>query len=138
MIAWSRRAAWPVCSALGLLLVAPSCGDQNACADDLTSSCQPLYPPTFDAVYTNTIQSSCAIGGASCHGSSPGQGGLVFADIDASYAALQPYLADDATCSTLVSRISSNDEEVQMPPGQRLSDAARCSIFLWVAAGAPR
>lgn len=134
-----RRTLWSLLLVFLAALWGASSGCAGeVCADDLSSSCQPLYPPTFEAVYSNTIQASCALGGSACHGSPPGQGGLYFGDIDAAHAALQPYVAGDALCSMLVGRTSSEDPDLQMPPGQRLSEAERCSIYRWVAAGAPR
>lgn len=118
----------------------------SACDDDcvdVDTSCTPLYEPTFDNVYTNTLAVSCAVGNGTCH-TDDGQtvaGGLGFATADEAYAALtgsaERVLGGDASCSLLVSRIEASGSD-GMPPGSPLPEAERCAIMQWVANGAAR
>lgn len=120
-----------------------------ACADDGASSdgtcvvsradtCSPLYSPTWNNIYERTIDRKCAQGGSACHGAAPGQGGLVLKGADEAYAALLAsyVVPNDATCSDLMVRLHSDVPGIAMPPGSPLSDAERCSVEQWIAAGA--
>ncbi len=126
---------------LGLAVVAAGCSDPPtpACVDvDLT--CQPLYAPTWDNVYANTIVRTCASGGGACHAAVGAQGGLVLEGDHAAYAALtgpRAYVVPgDASCSQMIERIYSPSAALLMPRGARLSDPEACAIARWVAAGA--
>jgi hypothetical protein len=117
----------------------------GGCDDDcveVDTSCDPLYEPTFENVYNNTLAVSCAVGNGTCH-TSDGQataGGLAFTSQDAAYDALENgrVEAGDASCSLIVERIAATDDADVMPPGSPLSEAERCSIIQWIEAGAPR
>jgi hypothetical protein len=133
--------------ALSLAIVAlASCGDdeEQACVEDLTTDCNPLYSPTYDQVFTRTLVPTCAQPGTACHASEGAKGGLVFEDADESYALLlgevgeARVLAGDAACSPLVIRIESSESSVVMPPGAPLDAAERCAIVQWIANGAER
>jgi len=114
---------------LGLQLL--GCG---ACLDPLPA-CDPLYEPTFDEVYTNTLEPSCALGG--CHDADKQAGGLDLSAPDIAFAALVDdgrALASDAECSQVIERLV----EGSMPPGAPLSDEEICAVQMWVAEGAKR
>ncbi len=130
---------WIGCVALGF---AGGCGDECV---EVRTDCAPLYEPTFDNVYHNTLAQSCAVGGSSCHTASGAQGGMSFVDADQAYRMLtgaiddkQRVIAGDASCSLLVARIAAPEDEDVMPPGSRLPDNEVCSIVKWVEAGAAR
>jgi hypothetical protein len=117
----------------------------SACDDscvDVNTSCTPLYEPTFDNVYTNTLAVSCAVGNGTCHtGDGASAGGLAFNTADSSYEALtgasQRAIASDAACSPMVVRVAGGGDNA-MPPGKPLSAEERCAIVQWVQNGARR
>ena len=120
---------------LALLSVA---GCDGACLDSEPDlGCAPLYEPTFDNLYTNTIAQKCAVNGASCHAAAGNAGGLTLEGPDVAHAALAGD-ADEPRCAPAVVRTHSSEEGTQMPPGAPLSEAELCAIRQWVAAGAPR
>jgi hypothetical protein len=117
--------------------------EQPECLDAISTDCAPLYPPTFDNVFTNTLSKKCATTGGSCHGPAGHKGGLILANKDEAYAGLTGL--DGATprvdpneprCSEMIVRIDSPGKDWGMPPGEPLSAAERCAIRQWVAAGA--
>ena len=118
------------------------CG--NECVE-LPAQCDPLYPPTYDNVFSRTLEVKCALSGGACHSAEGAMGGLIYEDPDEAYGLLvgdgggdRPVLPGDPACSELVRRITSRDPDVQMPPGNRLSDQERCAIIQWIANGAER
>ncbi len=133
-----------------LIWAAAGCADGAAEAEQprcisLEPSCSPLYTPSFDELFTRTLKPTCAQGGASCHGPSGAQGGLVFDDPDAAWAQLtgqngeQPRaVAGDPACSEVVVRTHVSKEPWSMPPGQPLSEETQCVIRLWIEQGAER
>jgi hypothetical protein len=129
---------------LALAALLAGCSDDLECVE-VSSSCAALYPPTFDDIFSRTLQPTCAAGGSSCHAPAGGQGGLSFVDADQSHAALLAEGDDgprvtpgDASCSLLMMRLESSDEDFQMPPGSPLSAEERCVFVQWIAAGAKR
>ena len=127
---------------LGLLTAA--CNSQWECVE-VDSDCTPLYEPTFDNVYEQTLQRSCAVGGGSCHEASGQQGGLAFDDPDEAYHGLLNtsvehlrVLPSDAECSLLMIRLEQEDPDDAMPPGAPLDATERCAVQQWIEAGAPR
>jgi hypothetical protein len=117
------------------------------CVTGLTADCAASYaPPTFDAIFTNVFQTSCAVGTGTCHTSDFGAGGIVFADESASYATLLGadggtayVLPGDPGCSTLMKRLESTDPNYHMPKGPTsLSAGDLCTIVQWIANGAAR
>ena len=109
------------------------------------STCTPLYEPTFDQVYTQTIQPKCAFAGSACHAAEGAQGGLVLDDPDTAYAMLvQPksssarVLTGDPECSLLVERLVTGDPIALMPPGNALEEPEVCAIVTWIRNGAER
>ncbi len=139
-----------------IAIVAPSvaaCASHGAstsdppCVAGLTASCQATYaPPTFDAIFTNILHTSCAVGQGTCHTSDFGAGGIVFANADASYATLlgknggTAYaLPNDPGCSTIMKRLESTDPNYHMPRGPNsLSAGDLCTIVQWISSGAAR
>lgn len=129
-----------------MLQVLAGCGSDDAEAGPpecvtVNLDCAPLYQPTFDEVFARTLESSCASGGGSCHGSSGKRGGLTLTDVDEAHAALVSggrVLPGDAACSELVVRLEGAGESWSMPPGRQLSEAERCAIRQWVDRGAAR
>ena len=102
-------------------------------------SCTPAYEPTYDALYANTFQRSCAASGVSCHASTGKQGGVDFGDPESGYESLRTKLrAGEPECSILVHRIVATDGKVRMPPGRSLTAGEQCAIIKWIADGARR
>lgn len=128
------------------LLVLIACDETELpCVEGQDPACAPLYPPTFDNVFKQTLAATCAQAGSSCHASGGAKGGLVFEEIERSYELLlgtpggEPrVIPGDISCSVLMRRIEHPSETLQMPPGKPLSDAERCAIQQWIANGAPR
>jgi len=123
---------------LVLALAATSCSG-NECVE-VSADCAALYPATFDDIFQRTLVPTCAAGGSSCHSAAGAQGGLVFADADASYQALLDgrVAPGDPGCSLIVQRLESKEADFQMPPGLPLSPEERCVFVRWIAEGAPR
>jgi len=111
---------------------------------DLT--CAPGYVPTFDNVYVNTLAPSCGSTNNSCHSTAGHNGGLSFGDETTAYndlllpAHLDPKRTridpGDAACSLMIVRTDSPGADYQMPPGDPLTEPARCALIQWVQAGA--
>lgn len=117
------------------------------CVTGLTASCQATYaPPTFDTIFTNIFQTSCAVGVGTCHTADFGAGGIVFASEDNAYATLLGtnggtayVLPDNPGCSTLMKRLESTDPNYHMPRGPNsLSAGDLCTIVQWISSGAAR
>jgi hypothetical protein len=128
--------------ALGIATLTPSCSGDECVV--VSSDCAPLYAPEFDEIFARTLQPTCAASGGSCHAPEGMQGGLAFADVDSSYAALVDggdaarVLAGDPGCSLVVRKLESTEADVQMPPGAPLSEQERCVMVQWIAGGAKR
>ena len=133
-----------------MLLIISACSSEEHesghCVDDLTLECTPLYVPTFDNIYANTLESKCAIGGTSCHGDGGAKGGLSLeGGADRAYGKLlnpdigKPrVVGGDPTCGHLIYHLESEDPSVVMPPGGPLPEEERCAIRQWIANGALR
>lgn len=120
------------------------CSDTDVCLS-LDTECEPLYEPTFENVYQNTLEPRCGVPGAACHAREGAASGLVLADIDESYqrltepAAGQPLVElDNLGCGVLLQRVGSESPAFQMPPSAPLPPAELCAIRQWVALGAQR
>jgi hypothetical protein len=109
-----------------------ACGDPCV---EIPTECAPLYEPTWDAVYTNTVSSSCALAG--CHGGGSAGGELALGDDPAAaYAALLEYVVPgDPACSAVVDHLEPTGIG-DMPVGAPLGENERCAIREWIAAGA--
>ena len=141
---------WPAMLAASLLLVG-GCepgeeddGDAGpACVERDASACTPLYEPTWERVFTQTIQPSCGTAGTACHAgpdASGAGGGFVVTDMAATHAALIDggFVAPgDAACSDLQVRLDTDELSLLMPPGsQPLDEGERCAVAQWIAGGA--
>jgi hypothetical protein len=109
------------------------------CLDSLPASCTPLYPPTFDQIYSQTLSKKCSTSGSGCHGPKGNSGGLSYTDADSAYVELAERLTPgDPSCSEVVVRVDSSGHDWSMPPGKPLSIGERCAIRTWIAQGAQR
>jgi len=112
--------------------------DPPECVEvDLT--CAPLYVPTFDNVYANTLTDGCGGERAACHSAAGRNGGMSFEDPTTAHAALLAgrVVPGNAACSEMIVRTESVGESFQMPPGSALPEAERCALIQWVQRGAP-
>ena len=105
------------------------------------TECAPQYVPTFTNVYNNTIKDGCGSTSSNCHNASNPGGGLSFESQDVAYQALtdatkRRVVAGDPACSEMIVRTESPGEDYQMPPGDPLSEPARCALIQWVLEGA--
>jgi hypothetical protein len=133
---------------LVLALGATGCGpDPLTCAELERETaggmltCTPQYAPTFDNVFTNTLEPDCALGG--CHAGARPRAGLDLSEIETAYEGLlaagqERVILGDPECSEVVSRMATTDSDWHMPPGERLSDAEICAVAQWIEAGAQR
>jgi hypothetical protein len=119
--------------------------EQPECLDAISTDCSPLYPPTFDNVFQNTLAMKCATTGGSCHGPEGHKAGLSMGSADEAWAGLTgndgsvPRVnVDEPRCSELVVRIDSPGKDWAMPPGKPLTAGERCAIRQWIVAGAVR
>jgi hypothetical protein len=127
--------------AVVVLTVLAGCPADEACIEIDVTACTPTYEPTFDNVFSRTLEPGCGVAGGSCHAPEGAKGGLVLAEADEAHAALLDgrVVPGDPGCSLLVRRIESTDRAFKMPPGSRtLSAGDRCAIEQWIADGALR
>lgn len=126
--------------AAGLALCGCPSDDPPACVT-VDTACQPLYVPTFDNVYANTLAVGCGSERVSCHSREGHQGGMSFEDPATAHAALLAGRVSpgDPSCSEMIVRVTSVGEPYQMPPGSgaELSAAEQCALIQWVESGAP-
>jgi hypothetical protein len=135
-----RFLAW---AAAASLIAGAGCSDDAGACVEAELACNPLYQPTFDNVFTQTLNDKCA--DAPCHDAQAPQANLSYVDPDQAYDLLlgiadgrERVLPGDPGCSLLIRRIESMDPGFQMPPGARLSEQERCSVRQWIADGAER
>jgi hypothetical protein len=135
---------------LAAVLCSPACdggadeGDGGpACVSRDASACMPLYEPSWERVFTETIAPRCGTPGTACHGQAAAAGaggGLVVSDMAATHAALLDggfVVASDEACSELMVRLDTDDAALRMPPGaQALDEPERCAVARWIAEGA--
>jgi hypothetical protein len=123
------------------LLALAGCSGDDECLTDLDASCAPLYEPTFENVFDNTLKPTCGLPGRSCHATEGRKGGLFFAEADEAHELLVEggrVEAGNPACSLIMRRLESEDPSYQMPPGRQLSAAERCAIQQWIENGAMR
>lgn len=111
------------------------------------TTCAPLYPPTFDNVWTNTLAKSCGNTNSSCHSATGHQDGLAMTDEAGAFSALLAASGRDPSrmrvvpgnpaCSLLIVRTDSPGTDYQMPQGDPLRASERCALLQWVQCGAP-
>lgn len=109
---------------------------------EVEATCAPLYAPTWENVFANTIEPKCGTGGGACHEGASARSGLRLDESQGAYEALtnqaKPYvMTDDVACSELLQRVYSEFSSLRMPRGSSLPDAERCALQQWVLAGAP-
>ena len=122
-----------------------ACGNPSTCASGVDTQCTPLYAPSFDNIFQNTLQPTCAQNGASCHTAAGHMGGLTYEDPDQAYDLLlgqvdgrARVLPGNPACSILIERLFASDPLRAMPPGAPLSAPERCAFVQWIAQGAKR
>jgi hypothetical protein len=128
-----------MCLVVALALAGcPSDNDPPACLE-VDLECQPLYVPTFENVYTNTLKQGCGSERVACHSREGQKGGMSFEDPETAHAALLAgrVIPGNPGCSEMIVRTSSPGEPYQMPPGSPLGESTRCALIQWVQAGAP-
>jgi hypothetical protein len=139
---WFHAHACPLALAVGV----SACGDPaddasstGRCLDAGLEACTPLYPPTFDEIYTRRLAPTCAAA-AACHGPG-GRGGLAFGTADEAYAALVDgvrVIPGATGCGVLVDRLTTASADEMMPPGAPLAAGEICAIRTWIDQGADR
>jgi hypothetical protein len=117
-------------------------GNDELTCIEVEPTCAPLYPPTWENVFTNTLERKCGTGGSGCHEGASAQGGLRLDDSLAAYNALispahDYVLLTDPGCSQLLTRVYTTSSSLRMPRGSNLPEAERCALQQWVLAGAP-
>lgn len=114
-------------------------GDAGACVATAPPSCEPLYEPTFDALYTRRLATGCATSSV-CH-AADGRLAFAFGDADEAWAALlseERVVPGRPACGLLIDRLTASDPARRMPPGVALSPAELCVVETWIAGGAKR
>lgn len=141
------RGASSVAVVAGALLL-PACEEGNgddgapACVPRDAFACTPLYEPTWDRVFAQTIEPRCGTAGAACHAepsATGAQGGFLVTDMAATHATLLDgfVVPGDAACSDVMIRLDTDDELLRMPPGsQALDEDERCAVARWIEEGA--
>ena len=117
-------------------------GEDELVCIEVDPGCAPLYPPTWDNVFANTISPKCGTGGGGCHEGVSSQGGLRLDESAAAHAVLTSpahdyVLLDNPGCSQLLQRIYTTSSRLRMPRGNTLPEGERCALQQWVLAGAP-
>jgi hypothetical protein len=140
-------------ASLGLAIVAAATGCSDPpldCVQGLDVTCAPLYPPTFDNMFRDTLIPKCSTGGGSCHTPEGHQADLAFDELDpdAAYHQLmmnstvhpdrERIAPGDPSCSVMIERVYSSAKRWHMPRGSNLADNERCAMVQWVAQGALR
>lgn len=120
-----------------MLAGCPGGDDPPACVE-VDLGCNPLYVPTFENVYSNTLLDGCGSARVSCHSAAGHQGEMSFEDPATAHAALIAgrVVPGDAACSKMIVRTSSPGASYEMPPSAPLSEAERCALIQWVQNGA--
>lgn len=123
-------------------LLAGCPGEDELVCVTVEPSCAPLYQPTWDNVFANTLAPKCGTGGTGCHEGAGSKGGLRLDESEIAYRGLTSSIKNyvepgDVGCSELIQRIYSTSSALVMPRGAPLSEAERCALTQWVSAGAP-
>jgi len=128
-------------SAVVLFAAACSGPDRLECIE-VDPTCAPLYAPTWDNVFLNTLRPKCGTGGGACHEGPGSRGGLRLDESEFGYRSLtntaKGYVrVNDVACSEILQRVYSDADSLRMPRGSSLPDSERCALQQWVLAGAP-
>jgi hypothetical protein len=115
-----------------------STSDDLPCVN-VSTDCQPVVTPTFEAIHTNILRQSCATGTGRCHNESAAAN-LDMRNIDTAYGGLRSRVDPaNLSCSLLIRRIEAAESGVRMPPGPTpLTEQQRCAIRQWIKNGAQR
>jgi hypothetical protein len=128
--------------ALGLLAaLGGGCAPDEECAVSQGADCSPLYAPTYENVYANTLKPTCGQAGTACHAAEGAQGGFKIGELESTYDELlqnQLIIPGEPGCSLVVRRLETDDPTLLMPPGAGLSAPELCAIETWIANGASR
>lgn len=100
--------------------------------------------PTFDDLWTRTLQPTCGVAG--CHSGPNPQKGLALDVEDTAYTDLlgpsstgEPRVTPgDTSCGKFMVRLETAGQSWSMPPGNHLDESVLCVIRHWVANGAKR
>lgn len=133
----STMTTWPcVATAVAAIALAGCSDDPKLTCVEVDLTCAPLYAPTWENVYANTVQPKCAAAG--CHTTAARKGDLVLDVPETAHFALTGYVTPgDLPCSEVIMRIYATASSLRMPRGSKLSDAEACAVAQWVGAGAP-
>ena len=100
--------------------------------------------PTFNEIFTRTLQPRCG-SNASCHAGSNAQHGLRLDDEATAYQNLMSdnaagttarVIPNDLNCGELIVRLETPNEPGTMPKGDHLEENLLCVIRHWIADGA--
>jgi len=151
---WSRIAE--ACAVTGSLAVV-ACGGGGGTSTEQEPEClpqaadasctDPLYKPTFENLFNNTLSQHCGVGG--CHVSSDPPLGLALDQIDTAYQDLMAkdpnghvrVKGGDLKCGELIVRLESVNKPWSMPrtgSDAHLDEPTLCAIRQWIAQGAQR
>jgi hypothetical protein len=133
---------------ISFVLLLAACGSPGdpPCVQNLTPNCAALYdPPSFEALFTNILQPTCASGTGTCHTRDFAPRGLIFEDQQQAYNLLlgmngapQRVIPGDPGCSIIMRRLESHDPNYRMPPGNTpLTEPQLCTFVKWISNGAP-
>jgi hypothetical protein len=103
------------------------------------TDCLPLYVPTFENVYDNTLRDTCGSTAVGCHSAAGQAGGMSFEDQATAHAELVAgrVTAGDPGGSEMIVRVASAGADYQMPPrAPAMDDSELCALVLWVQDGA--
>jgi hypothetical protein len=100
--------------------------------------------PTFNEIFTRTLQPSCG-SNAACHAGANAQRGLRFDDETTAYQDLMAknaagttarVIPNDLKCGELIVRLETPNKSWTMPKGSHLPENLLCVIRHWIADGA--
>ena len=136
------RLTLAACAAAAVCWAGAACGPPELTCVEVDPTCAPLYEPTFENIYANTLVDSCGSGRNACHSEAGAKGGLSLATMTRAYQSLleagqERVIPGDPGCSIAVARMASTHDDLQMPPGTPLPVSERCAIERWIANGAP-
>jgi hypothetical protein len=100
--------------------------------------------PTFNEIFTKTLQPRCG-SNSSCHTGANPQHGLILDDEVAAYQGLMSrnaagttarVIPNDTKCGELIVRLETPNHSWTMPKGEYLDENVRCVFRHWIADGA--
>jgi hypothetical protein len=135
------RRTFVIASAIAALGAVCSGPERLECITE-DPECAPLYAPTWENVFSNTLRPKCGTGGGACHEGVGAKGGLRLDESVSGYESITRagrgwVLTDDPGCSEILQRVYSDSDVLRMPRGSSLPESERCALQQWVLAGAP-